>query len=210
MAITTSSSMTISFWEKTPADGPDNGYMLASADADPAGPSGFEYLYIWRRGGDVHYLGLYTTDYTINADNFNTGNSASGDLTGIAREEWHLCTLVYNYDDPSWQYYLDGEFRYNYGTMARRFEGFIDDLLIANRHNMARAFMGNIDDLRIYNFAMDPTEIATLYTDTVGGYICLNPVAYDLNDDCILDIADLVMLAANWLECNFVPATACQ
>ena len=208
--VPTQSSLTISFWEKTPADGPSNGYMLASADADPAGVSGFEYLYMWRRTADVHYLGLYTTDYTINVDNFNTGNAASGDLGGIAREEWHLCTLIYNYDDPSWQYFVDGEFRYNYGTMARRFEGFVDDFFVGNRENMVRAYMGNIDDLRIYNFAMTDIEIATLYTDTAGGYVCLEPVQHDANNDCILDVLDLAILAAEWLDCNNIPVAACD
>jgi hypothetical protein len=69
---------------------------------------------------------------------------------------------------------------------------------------------GAVDDVRIYNYPLSLGEIQTLYTDT-GRYLCLTPYAsqYDLNENCQIDLPDIVMLAAEWLSCGREPVETC-
>ena len=39
--------------------------------------------------------------------------------------------------------------------------------------------------------------------------VCTDELVGDLNDDCIVNILDFVMMTANWLDCNLDPQTAC-
>lgn len=69
---------------------------------------------------------------------------------------------------------------------------------------------GAIDDIRVFNTAFDLTEIAYLYGEVTGKSICVNPddpilQAYDLNDDCIVNLSDFALIASHWLECFIVP-----
>ena len=70
-------------------------------------------------------------------------------------------------------------------------------------------FPGLIDDLRIYNYAIDAFKVAQLYTDVMGGAVCAEAPEYDFDGDCEITLGDCAVLAADWLKCNIVPATAC-
>ncbi len=52
-----------------------------------------------------------------------------------------------------------------------------------------------IDDVRIYNEALAPSKIETIYQG------CTSPVG-DLNNDCIVDLQDLADIANSWLNCS--------
>ena len=64
---------------------------------------------------------------------------------------------------------------------------------------------GKIDDVRIYNYGLSPEAVANLY----GSSVCLysdNPgdphylnIALDLDDNCKVDLGDLMVLADGWL-----------
>lgn len=66
---------------------------------------------------------------------------------------------------------------------------------------------GDLDDVRIYNYALASEEIAQLYYEKTGQGVCLleHTSPYDLTGpqgvpDCAVDLYDLAMFAANWLE----------
>lgn len=40
-------------------------------------------------------------------------------------------------------------------------------------------------------------------------YHCTEPIVGDVNNDCKVDLADIALLAYNWLECNREPQSAC-
>ena len=71
-------------------------------------------------------------------------------------------------------------------------------------------YNGLLDDIRIYNHALTPEEVALLYTSTTPevDYICLpdaeNPLTYDVNGDCRVNLFDIVDLAGAWLDCDRV------
>ncbi|MGE4286068.1 MAG: LamG-like jellyroll fold domain-containing protein [Phycisphaerae bacterium] len=63
-------------------------------------------------------------------------------------------------------------------------------------------FNGSVDDMKIYNYALTVDEVAQDYVGVVGGYVCdmeANDLAYDLNNDCKVDLGDLSLLATEWL-----------
>ena len=63
---------------------------------------------------------------------------------------------------------------------------------------------GLIDDIRLYNYALDPTEVAVLYSDVQGSY-CVDKPELDYNDNCIVDLADFAIFAQSWMECGMFP-----
>jgi hypothetical protein len=64
-------------------------------------------------------------------------------------------------------------------------------------------FNGRIDELKIYNYALSTEQIAQDYLDVRGEWICnreLYDLAYDFNGNCVVDLSDLAMFAATWLN----------
>ena len=88
--------------------------------------------------------------------------------------------------------------------------------------SLISTFNGVLDDVRIYNFAKDKFAIADLYYDIKQTPLCLNPNNVDLQfdvagggtngdePDCIINLADFVMFAQNWLDCGLFPQSECQ
>jgi len=190
-------SWTLSFWEYT-ADAVRAGYMLASGS-----PNGYEQLYMWRRENDVYYGNLNMTQAGGNIGTI-------GQLPGTYPvQQWHLNTMTYDADANIYTWYVDGVARAS-ATPPTDTVVFDERFYVANRRNLARAYRGLIDDFRVYDFAMDDIEVATLYTDTVGGYVCLETVPNDLNGDCIVNLLDLALMTASWTDCNLLPVGACD
>jgi hypothetical protein len=76
-------------------------------------------------------------------------------------------------------------------------------------------YRGRLDDIRIYNYALTPAEVATLYTNVrTTEYICVpdpgNPLAYDFTGDCRVNLDDLEVMVESWVECMRVPDAACD
>jgi hypothetical protein len=78
-----------------------------------------------------------------------------------------------------------------------------------NRVTVDDFYVGAIDDYRLYNYPLDAYEVAELYTSLAGGSVCMEHLVGDMNDDCVVDQADLKILRAAWLDCGVVPADAC-
>lgn len=58
--------------------------------------------------------------------------------------------------------------------------------------------------MQIYNYAISEDEVADLYAAVAGNY-CRYVPEMDLNGDCRVNLGDLAVLAADWLECGFYP-----
>jgi hypothetical protein len=78
-------------------------------------------------------------------------------------------------------------------------------------------FIGAIDEVEIWNYTMTPTEVATMYTDLAGGWICVNrppldTTGPDISDppdgigdpDCKVDLYELIEVAEAWLDNGIV------
>ncbi|NLH15400.1 MAG: hypothetical protein GX455_02365 [Phycisphaerae bacterium] len=196
------SNFTLSFWEKAP-NSTRAGYMLASGS-----PTGYEVLYLWRRENNAYY------------GNFNGGTGPTGSMgqlnAAFPSQVWHHNVFTYDATSNIYRWYVDGQVQPSQSsatgdhTPPTPFTAWDSVIYLANRRSMNRAYAGLMDDMSYFDYTMEPREIAEFYLKTVGGYFCWNPVANDLNGDCVISIADLALMAADWTNCNLVPATACQ
>ncbi len=66
-------------------------------------------------------------------------------------------------------------------------------------------FAGQMDDLKLYNYSLSAEEIATAFAE-VNGNFCMEKPAYDISDDCRVNIEDFALIATQWLDCGFYPS----
>jgi hypothetical protein len=68
-----------------------------------------------------------------------------------------------------------------------------------------------IDELKIYNYPLTDAEIGDIFNANSGHGLCATgyAVAYDFDGDCIVSLSDFAVIAANWLNCGILPASAC-
>ncbi len=79
-----------------------------------------------------------------------------------------------------------------------------------NQGTLQNFYIGAIDDYRVYNYALDGFEVAQLFIDqNPGTVICVEKPQYDFNDDCQIDLMDLVEMIESWLDCNIVSDNGC-
>jgi hypothetical protein len=102
--------------------------------------------------------------------------------------------------------YMDGVFRSESGANPANFN--VPNLAplifgAESTNGLIGSSTATVDDIKIWNYALDSTQIAQQYVDIMGGYVCVggNPTG-DLSGDCQVNLADLTILAQNWLENN--------
>ena len=114
-----------------------------------------------------------------------TGRPLSGSM-GVFDYKWHHVAAVY--DGTTLYIYVDGTL-----DTTRAASGNItpndDSVLIGDFAEIANfEWVGNIDDVRIYNRALTADEIKLFY------------YPFDINDDKIINIYDLEIVAERWLD----------
>lgn len=64
-------------------------------------------------------------------------------------------------------------------------------------------FNGLIDDVRIYDVGLSHAEVLKLYTSQGGSGTCGEVyTAVDMNQDCVVNLADFAMFAFEWYDCR--------
>jgi hypothetical protein len=78
-------------------------------------------------------------------------------------------------------------------------------------YDVESLFNGLIDDVRLYNYVLEPLEVANLYLavkpdETVClSYPSLDFAGPDGEPDCAVDIIDFALMASEWMQCNIIP-----
>ncbi len=88
-------------------------------------------------------------------------------------------------------------------AIAGRVSGSFDEGLNIETGNIVA---GIYDEVEIYNYALDAATIAQTYADLSGTNVCLTQ-KYDLDNDCVVDLNDLGLLASEWLNNEIVEPT---
>ncbi len=137
-------------------------------------------------------------------------------LLGIKNIEdgnWHLVTGILNGITGQRQLYVDGLLEasasYDYTRMQNGGDAPVRIAVTQFDTSLGSPVKGLIDDVKIYNYPMDPLEIAQEYTSISGMPVCLTPSSWDFNGDCKVDLEDFADFATNWLECGLVPVSKC-
>ncbi|MCK4998641.1 MAG: immunoglobulin domain-containing protein [Anaerohalosphaera sp.] len=141
----------------------------------------------------------------------------------VADSEWHQVVATYDPVAQEAKVYVDGMLAAQRTGVATAETigstvkiGALDYDLENN--SIANEFIGLIDDVRIYSYALDSVTIAKDYTDVAGGTICVDRDGLDFDvagpevdeegnpiPDCIVDLYDFAVFAADWLNCRIVP-----
>lgn len=124
----------------------------------------------------------------------------------IADGQWHAVTVTNN--GSQLVAYFDGLAQ---GTSTFNLTNFgawefpLYLLAVNSRGTANQNYRGKADDLRIYNYALSADEVLWAYYNVTGKKVCVQKPALDLNNNCVVDMADLAMLAASWLESGLRP-----
>ncbi len=123
--------------------------------------------------------------------------------------EWKMLTATY--DGTTCRVYLNGE------QVEMQEVALVDTYVNEINLNTARRvlwdagaqpMMGYLDDFSIWSEAFGPTQVMGMYTNDFPS--CDGVLPADTNGDCEVDLADLEVIAVNWLECNRVPSSLCN
>lgn len=108
----------------------------------------------------------------------------------------HVCTV---YDGITGKLYVDGVLR-NQGAwqLPNNTEAAIS---IGMTNDGQTPFNGAFDDVRLYNYALTDTEVADLRYSLSGERSCILEfdATYDLVPDCVINLDDLAVFAADWI-----------
>jgi hypothetical protein len=129
--------------------------------------------------------------------------------------QWHLITAVYDPQTTSYTIYTDGDNNETIVLDISEAPLAAAPLSIGGRQTEL-SIDGAIDDVRIYSYPLTPVEIADLYVNfEPSKFVCMEDpedplTAFDLNGDCQVDLTDFALFAAQWLECQRYPQSACN
>ncbi len=134
---------------------------------------------------------------------FERADGSGRVATTLVEGEWHFITLTYDSTTLTTRMYNNGELMatgtgFTYGTGVN--SGF---KLGCNNDIGSEFFYGVLDDVRIFNYARTTEEIARDYLAVRGGWVCnyeLYDLPYDFNRDCLVNLEDLALFAATWLD----------
>lgn len=119
--------------------------------------------------------------------------------------EWHF--LAATFENGTVRWYIDGI----YGGQAATDLQTVDMVHLGKRGHSTPVWQGWVDDARIYNYALNPYEVAQLYIDVVPtAVICPEYKAGDINRDCKVNMEDFAEMARIWMECGRIPASECD
>ena len=190
----------ISFWDFSPPDILNEGYLVASG-----APEGFEAL-LMRRWEDSWIGGLNRYVGAVGGITEEwEAEEAFGYLGPYERDQWHHHVMTHDPLTGVAAWYIDGVKAGEY--IWADFTAFEPDIYIGDSDSGGRAFEGLIDDLWLYSYPLTPLEVARLYTDIMDVEICMADLEYDFSGsegqpDCVVDIYDLAVFIDGWLECN--------
>jgi hypothetical protein len=89
---------------------------------------------------------------------------------------------------------------------------YIGEANVTGLTHSGKYFIGKMGDLRIYNYAISADDVKNLYAGLYGSF-CDNRPDWDIDktgaSNCIVNTADLLKFASQWLDCGLWPVTAC-
>jgi hypothetical protein len=119
---------------------------------------------------------------------------------------WHF--LAATFDGTTIRWYFDGV---TVNSEVHSTLNTQDNVQMGKRgHAAGGNWPGLVDDARIYNYALDPAQIAQLYVDVKpDARICPVAPTGDFNGDCKVNMLDFAELARIWMECGRIPVSEC-
>lgn len=173
----------------------------------------------WYSGGNTGWL--IHDDYASGDWGWNYSGAIGGRVdysssNTIIDGQWHMLTVTHDRDGVA-KFYYDGDLESQANISGST--GTIDTAYPmcigtdgAEGSEWPAWFIGAVDEARIYNYVLTATEVADLYLNHKGGWLCADPEAlpYDFTGpdgmpDCKVDLFDYASFASTWLDCERYP-----
>lgn len=183
-------SFTIGLWVKT-TDGATRACGLVSGSTSSTSHNHFDTII---RGSKFNFA-VGGTPYV---------NLASA--TDINDDQWHYCVATRDMITGEMKLYVDGILEASaIGSTGKK--NAPDSLRIGKSKWGNDYLVGYLDDVQLLNYPLSAEQVAQNYFDVTGQRVCIdgNPVG-DISGNCVVDIEDLAMMAANWMVSGLYPA----
>ena len=193
-------SMTIEFWVQTTSTaGVGSGWFDGDGLIDGELP-GFNQ-------NDFGVV-LRGSNFTFGVGDLSGAFGNIDSTTAINDGDWHYCVATRDHTTGEIAIYVDGSQEAATTAPLGRKDG-PDVLRIGSIQTGINYFAGQLDEVKLYNYPKSELEVAADYNAVTGESVCITSAApstvYDLNGDCIVDLADIVDMFANWLDCGLFP-----
>ena len=181
--------------------------ITVSAWINQATLEGDQEILTATEGADDGFVHLAAYESLLTGEVVDSAILSGGEL---AFGQWNHCVMVYDVVSERMRLYLNGELARS-GAIVASIAPLLPPLSIGAKNIDEGGYLdGAIDDVRIYNYPLSSLAIAKLYNGLSGDTACVyDPPEYefsfDFNGDCVVDILDFEIIAANWANCNIVP-----
>lgn len=130
-------------------------------------------------GATTKYFDIYLSGNVLVWDLFKTGNVWDGINTNVTLSEWNHIASVYT--GTSCSLYLNGESVGSKSASLTAYTKAFNTYLGNNANNLSQGpFKGTMDDIAIWNRALDPYEIDSIYDLGVQNF---EAISQGINDD---------------------------
>ncbi len=147
--------------------------------------------------------------HTLREADPGDGLSSGYDVTD---DQWHLVTGTFDAVNGELIIYIDGVARNTRATVQEPDTNDFDVMFGAELPDATVSpYDGLLDDVRIWSYPLDPVSVAKLYVEfNPDSKVCVENPLMDISGpngerDCVVDLFDVLEVAAQWLECNIVP-----
>lgn len=127
----------------------------------------------------------------------------------VTEGNWHMVVSQFDPESATLKLYVDGLIVAETDEVTTaNIPKTPEPLVIGAETTSGRAGTnGLVDEVSIWSYAIDPFQIAEMYTDVTSEIICAEEyqLVYDYNDDCRIGIDDFATIAEAWMNCNEVP-----
>jgi len=190
-----SKSFTIELWVKTTATGGTGGWWEGTGLVDGEMPGSVDDFGTVVHGSKFGF-GVGNPDVTI---------SSTSDIND---NQWHYCVATRNAVTGEMIVYVDGERQASTsGPTGAKLSP--TALRIGSLQTEFNYLAGQIDEVKLYNYPLDEQTIAATYNSITGESVCVQSQRpdgkYDMNGDCVVDLADFADFVNGWLECGLYP-----
>ncbi|MBE0537068.1 MAG: immunoglobulin domain-containing protein [Phycisphaerae bacterium] len=156
----------------------------------------------WNDTDNYWHLECSFNGDSIYFQSWTAGQLASGGWSNHIDQWTHI---IATFDGTRGIMYINGEPAVSGNfSFARKPDSTL--VIGSSEANGGNPWSGLIDDVKIYNYALTPVEASSIYVaDTGATGVCSEFPEYDLNGDCVTDLADFAIFMQGWMECNLIP-----
>ncbi|MBE0536181.1 MAG: hypothetical protein IH624_10980 [Phycisphaerae bacterium] len=164
----------------------------------------------WGKNGTVGARWIVRTDETGRL-RVEVGNGAAVGTAVLIDDQWrHIAVVSDGVDTGNFRFFVDGRPE-TLSTVNPRSINTVSaaDVTLGVYPDFGRYFQGAMDEAVLFDVALTDAQIRRLYTTSAAAF--LNPCGdatlaevfsrpADVNKDCIIDLTDASLLAADWLR----------